>query len=105
MSILEALLPEASQVTVTRAEPTRSLAPAEVATAVRAAAPDLPLEVVSDPRLAVRAARAGLAAEDLLCVTGSVYLAGIARRLLRSHRGRAVARASESGEWTPLAEP
>jgi dihydrofolate synthase/folylpolyglutamate synthase len=104
-SILEALLPEASQVTVTRAEPTRSLAPGEIATAVRAAAPDLPLEIVPDPRLAVRAALAGLAAEDLLCVTGSVYLAGIARRLLRSRRERAVAPASESGQWTPLAEP
>jgi dihydrofolate synthase/folylpolyglutamate synthase len=104
-SILQALLPEASQVTVTRAEPTRSLAPDEVAAAVRAAAPDLPLEIVPDPQLAVRAARAGLAAEDLLCVTGSVYLAGIARRLLCGRPRHATAPVSESGEWTPLAEP
>ena len=81
-SILEALLPLADRVTVTRAEPTRSLSPAEVAAAVRAAAPALPLAAVPNPFLAVRAAREGLAADELLCVTGSVYLAGIARRVL-----------------------
>jgi dihydrofolate synthase/folylpolyglutamate synthase len=82
-SILEALLPEADEVTVTRAEPVRSLAPEEVASAVRAAVPGLALRVVPNPHLAVRAAREGLAAGDLLCVSGSVYLAGIARRVLR----------------------
>jgi len=82
-SILEALLPEADEVTVTRAEPVRSLAPEEVASAVRAAAPGLAPRVVPNPHLAVRAAREGLAAGDLLCVSGSVYLAGIARRVLR----------------------
>jgi folylpolyglutamate synthase/dihydropteroate synthase len=92
-------------VTVTRADPTRSLAPGEVAAAVRAAAPDLPLEIVPDAQLAVRTAREGLGAEDLLCVTGSVYLAGIARSLLRARRRRATAPGSESSEWTPLAEP
>jgi dihydrofolate synthase/folylpolyglutamate synthase len=82
-SILAALLPEADEVTVTRAEPARSLAPDEVASAVRAAAPGLALRVVPNPHLAVRAAREGLAADDLLCVSGSFYLAGIARRVLR----------------------
>jgi len=82
-AILEALLPEADEVTLTRAEPTRSLAPEEVASAVRTAAPELALRVVPNPHLAVRAAREDLAAGDLLCVSGSVYLAGIARRVLR----------------------
>jgi dihydrofolate synthase/folylpolyglutamate synthase len=82
-SILEALLPEADEVTLTRAEPVRSLAPEEVASAVRTAAPELALRVVPNPHLAVRAARALLAPDDLLCVSGSVYLAGIARRVLR----------------------
>jgi dihydrofolate synthase/folylpolyglutamate synthase len=104
-SILRALLPEASEVTVTRADPTRSLAAGDVAAAVRAAAPDLPLEIVPDAEFAVRAAREGLGAEDLICVTGSVYLAGIARRLLRARRRRATGPGSESSEWTPLAEP
>jgi hypothetical protein len=37
--------------------------------------------VVPNPHLAVRAAREELGAEDLLCVSGSIYLAGIARRI------------------------
>jgi dihydrofolate synthase/folylpolyglutamate synthase len=82
-SILEALLPQADAVTVTRAEPVRSLAPEEVASAVRAAAPGLVLRVVPDPHLAVRATRERLGSDDLLCVSGSVYLAGIARQVLR----------------------
>jgi dihydrofolate synthase/folylpolyglutamate synthase len=81
-SILAAVLPQADTVTVTRAEPARSLAPEEIAAAVRAAAPGLDLRVVPNPHLAVRAARESLAADDLLCATGSVYLAGIARRVL-----------------------
>ena len=68
--------------TVTRAEPTRSLEPAEIAAAVLRAAPGLALRVVPNPHLAVRAAREALAPEHLLCVTGSVYLAGIARGVL-----------------------
>jgi dihydrofolate synthase/folylpolyglutamate synthase len=71
------------EVTVTRAEPSRSLDPAAVAAAVRAAAPALPIRVVPNPHLAVRAAADGLEPEDLLCATGSVYLAGIARSVLR----------------------
>lgn len=83
-TILASLLPWADSVTLTRAEPTRSLDPRELADAVRAAAPALPLEIVPDPASAVCAARAALGPEDLLCATGSVYLAGIARRVLRS---------------------
>ena len=56
-AILDALLPLADRVTVTRAEPTRSLDPAEIAAATRAARPGLPLRVVPNPHLALRAAR------------------------------------------------
>jgi dihydrofolate synthase/folylpolyglutamate synthase len=83
VSILEILLPAADRVTVTRAEPSRSLAPDLVADAVRRAAPGLELRVVPNPHLALRAAAEALAPDDLLCATGSVYLAGIARRVLR----------------------
>jgi dihydrofolate synthase/folylpolyglutamate synthase len=81
-AILEALLPGAARVTVTCSEPHRSL-PADVLGAqVRAAAPTLELAIVSDPRQAVREAHAALGPRDLLCATGSVYLAGLARPLL-----------------------
>jgi dihydrofolate synthase/folylpolyglutamate synthase len=81
-AILAALLPLAQVVTVTRAEPARSLAPAEVAAAVARRAPGAELRVVPNPHLALRAALEGLGPEDCLCATGSVYLAGIARRVL-----------------------
>jgi dihydrofolate synthase/folylpolyglutamate synthase len=81
--ILAELLPQADLVTVTRAEPSRSLAPEQVAAAVRAAAAPVELRVVPNPHLALRAAREVLAADDLLVATGSVYLAGIAREVLR----------------------
>jgi dihydrofolate synthase/folylpolyglutamate synthase len=80
-AILDALLPLAARVTVTRAEPARSLAPAEIAAASRASAPGLALRVVPNPHLALRAARAAAAPDDLVVATGSVYLAGQARRI------------------------
>jgi dihydrofolate synthase/folylpolyglutamate synthase len=81
-AVLDALLPCADEVTVTRAEPTRSLDPAALAAAVRRASPGLALRVVPNPHLALRAAAEALAADHLLCATGSVYLAGIARAAL-----------------------
>jgi len=80
--ILDALLPLASEVTLTRAEPRRSLDPAEIAAAVRRASPALPLRVVPNPHLALRAAAEPLAPDECLCATGSVYLAGIALEVL-----------------------
>jgi dihydrofolate synthase/folylpolyglutamate synthase len=80
-AILGQLLPEVDAVTVTRAEPVRSLSPSEVAVAIRAASPGVSVRVVPNPHLALRAARDELGAEDLLCVAGSIYLAGIARRV------------------------
>ena len=86
-AILDALLPLADRVTVTRAEPTRSLDPAEIAAAARAARPGLALRAVPNPHLALRAARETTAPDGLLVATGSVYLAGIARRLWRAANG------------------
>ena len=85
-TILKNLLPWVDEVTVTRAEPLRSLAPGEAAKLVRDAAPQVALRVVPNPQLALRAARERLGPEDLLCVTGSIYLAGIARPILSGPR-------------------
>jgi dihydrofolate synthase/folylpolyglutamate synthase len=81
-AILGALVPEADIVTVTRAEPIRSLDPKLVADAIRSIGRGVELRVVPNPHLALRAAREGLAPDDLLCASGSIYLAGIARRVL-----------------------
>ena len=86
-AVLRALLHRGAIVTVTCAEPARSLPPDEIAAAVRRAAPDVAPRIVPDPRLAVRSAREALSADDCLCVAGSVYLAGIARRVLGAALG------------------
>ncbi len=104
-AILSALLPLADEVTVTRAEATRSLAPESVAEAVRRAAPDLAVRVVPNPHLAVRAARDGLGEDDLLLATGSIYLAGIARRVLLEYDGSQRVSVSRRGDRGPVAEP
>jgi len=82
-AICQALVPQADLVTVTRAEPVRSLDPQLVADAVRAVAGRAEVRVVPNPHLALRAARESLGADGLLCASGSFYLAGIARRVLR----------------------
>jgi len=84
-AMLKAVLPCATRVTVTRAVTSRSLEPVVIADAIRASrATDghTELRVVPNPQLAVRAARESLAPDGALCVTGSVYLAGIAREIL-----------------------
>jgi dihydrofolate synthase/folylpolyglutamate synthase len=81
--VLEALLPSARRVWLTRAEPLRSLPPEVLAQLVRERAPTLPLEVVEDPEQAAKRARAELQPGIRLCATGSIYLAGVARRVLR----------------------
>ena len=72
----------AKRVTVTRADPHRSLAPDALAEIVRRVAPAAEVHVVEDPRAAVREAFALLDSTDLFLVAGSVYLAGVAREVL-----------------------
>jgi dihydrofolate synthase / folylpolyglutamate synthase len=81
--VLDALLPSARRVWVTRAEPLRSLPPEALAEFVRERAPSLPIEVIDDPEKAAGRARDGLPPGIRLCATGSIYLAGVARRVLR----------------------
>jgi hypothetical protein len=91
-------------VTVTRAEPARSLAPDEIAAAVRAAGVNVALRVVPNPHLALRAAREAAGPEELVVASGSVYLAGIARRVWREPPGPVRVsrrRPTSSGVGTP----
>jgi dihydrofolate synthase/folylpolyglutamate synthase len=90
----------ADEITLTRAEPRRSLEPAAVAAAVAALAPLARLRVVPNPHLALRAAREGLGPEDLLCATGSVYLAGLAREVFRPPAAPAPARVERTAAST-----
>ncbi|NQZ96249.1 MAG: bifunctional folylpolyglutamate synthase/dihydrofolate synthase [Myxococcales bacterium] len=103
-AVLRALLPQVDQVTITRAEPTRSMDPNDVARAIESLAPDVASRVVPNPHLAVRAAYEALGPGDGLCIAGSVYLAGIARSVLRSSTSNpaAVSRSSRSSDGSPL---
>jgi dihydrofolate synthase/folylpolyglutamate synthase len=76
------LLNKAAKVVVTQAEPTRSLSPDTLAAVFRKHSPSLPLRITPDPIAAVTDAYQALSTNTLLCVTGSVYLAGIARSVL-----------------------
>ncbi len=80
--MLELLLPLAGELTLTRADPIRGLEPAEVAERIGSRSAAIEIHLTDDPGEAIRAARASLAPDALLCVVGSFYLAGIARREL-----------------------
>jgi hypothetical protein len=59
--------------------------------------------VVPNPHLALRAAAVGLGPEDCLCAAGSVYLAGIARRVLAAPSPAARVAVTRRASRNPLA--
>lgn len=82
-AVLAPLLARADRVVVTSADPGRSLDSARVAADLVAAGyPPARVQTIPDPRAAVRETRAALASDDLLCVAGSMYMAGVARETL-----------------------
>ena len=81
-AICKALAPFADEVTITRAEPVRSLQPGAVIEVLNQVAPDARLRVELDPERAVQLTASEAGPSDLVCATGSFYLAGIARRVL-----------------------
>lgn len=82
--ICEILAPHADCATATRAEPSRGLPPETIAAALRRAAPTAAIRIAPAPEPALHQARAALHKDDLLYATGSIYLAGLARQILRS---------------------
>ena len=82
--LLRPLVRHASIVVATAAEPSRSLSADALARVLTDSKPHVPIEVIPAPADAIRAA-VRLAEEDgTVCVTGSMYLAGAARRTLLS---------------------
>ena len=69
-------------VTVTRADPIRARDPKQVASELAQLRPSIAVRVIEEPYEAVRRSREELQGTTMLCVVGSVYLAGIARRVL-----------------------
>ncbi len=81
-AILSALAPVSDEVWLTRADPIRSCQLDFLEARAAECMPRARRHCIEDPRDATRAAAAALGADDLLCCTGSVYLAGAARGVL-----------------------
>ncbi|MFP8873704.1 MAG: folylpolyglutamate synthase/dihydrofolate synthase family protein [Myxococcota bacterium] len=81
-AVLSALISADSKIWLTRAEPHRSADPRELARLCQSLAPGCSVQWEEDPRIAIEAARRACGPDDLLCCSGSVYLAGIARAVL-----------------------
>ncbi len=71
--MLDALLPAATRVIITRAPTPRSADPADVIADVRSGRPELPAEIEPDPE---RALARALEQGPLVCLAGSIYLIG-----------------------------
>ncbi len=81
--MLDSISAAASRIVVTEASTPRA-APAESLLAhVRAAAPERACEISGDPTAALALARAAAAPGELVLVTGSLYLVGAVREVLR----------------------
>ncbi len=81
-ALLDALLPQTRRVWVTSADSSRSVDVEVLANRIREHSPAMPVEVVVDADAAARRARTELESGLRLCVAGSIYLAGIVRRVL-----------------------
>jgi dihydrofolate synthase/folylpolyglutamate synthase len=82
-AVLAPLLARAHRVVVTNADGTRSLDSRRVAADLIADGyPASRVATIPDPRKAVLETREALAPDDLLCVAGSMYMAGVARETL-----------------------
>jgi dihydrofolate synthase/folylpolyglutamate synthase len=85
--VLEALAPRAQRVFLTRSHHERSASPRELEPLVREVAPRAEIAIRDEPASAVEAALAAAGDNDLVLVTGSLFLVGevlVWRR--RSHR-------------------
>ena len=84
--MLAPLLDGAHRIVCTRADPTRSLDHDKLAASLVANGYDARrVHVNADPRRAVLETHERLAADDLLCVAGSMYMAGVARQTLQAN--------------------
>ncbi len=82
-TVLAPLLERAHRIVITNADATRSLDSQRVAADLIADGyPASRVTAIPDPRRAVLETREALAPRDLLCVAGSMYMAGVARETL-----------------------
>ena len=81
--VLGPLVRRAEAVIATAAEPSRSLPAEALAQVLRKSAPRVPIESIASPTDAIHAAIRLAGCDGTVCATGSMYVAGAARRILR----------------------
>jgi dihydrofolate synthase / folylpolyglutamate synthase len=79
-----ALFPAAQHIVLTRPTNARAAAPEQLRQLAARHAGDLPTEFIAQPAAALDRARALTPPDGLVCVTGSLYLVGEVRGLLRA---------------------
>ena len=82
--LLRPLVRRAGAVIATAAEPSRSLPAEALAQVLRQSAPRVPIESIASPAGALDAATRLAGSDGTVCATGSMYVAGAARRILRA---------------------
>ena len=85
--VLSPLVRRADVVIATTAEPSRSLDARALARDLRGCAPRVSIEEIGAPPDALRAAVRLAGRDGIVCVTGSMYMAGAARLVLRNRMG------------------
>lgn len=88
LTALAALVDGCDALIVTRADALRSAPPAATARELAALAPHVTPRVMEEPRAALAALQEALDEDCVLCVCGSMYLAGIALGVLDAAHGR-----------------
>jgi dihydrofolate synthase/folylpolyglutamate synthase len=79
-AVLDVLLPAASRVITTEAPITNRAIASAATLATRIQERGIPAEAETDPETAVQRALDGAGPDDLICITGSLYLVGAVRR-------------------------
>ena len=81
--LLRPLVRHAGAMIATAAEPSRSLPAQALARVLRQSAPRVPIDSIASPADALDAAIRLAGSDGTVCATGSMYVAGAARRILR----------------------
>ena len=81
--VLRPLVRHSEAVIATAAEPSRSLPAEALAQVLRQSAPHVPIESIASPAGAIDAALRLAGSDGTVCATGSMYVAGATRRILR----------------------
>ena len=82
LPMLAEILKHGHDVSVTCADTTRSRPAVELADALKPLLPHVQVHVEPDPCIALRRAKDALRKDDALCVTGSMYMAGLGLKVL-----------------------